>query len=173
MIYPTRNWLGELVAARVRASDEVLDLGCGIMPATGGRLTVRHVGVDCFRPYLDRIGPPSVLGALPEVAEGFADQSFDVVLLLDIIEHLEKPAALALIAHAERIARREVILFTPDGCCPQVGFDSWGMGHNDAQAHRCEFTFDELAGMGYECSRHANLTLQQGKIVSVVGVKCA
>jgi hypothetical protein len=168
----TRNWLGNLVADRVRLGDEVLDLGCGIMPATGGRLNVkRHVGVDCFQTYLERIGPPTVLGNLPDVARRFGGRSFDVVLMLDVVEHLEKPDAIMLIREAERIARREVVVFTPDGFCPQGPLSAWGMGENAAQSHRCGFTFDELAGMGYACSRHRNGS-QQGEILSVFGTKC-
>jgi hypothetical protein len=166
------NWLGQFAAARVGVADTVLDLGCGIMPATGGRLACRrHVGVDCFRPYLDRIGPPCVLADLPGGLDGFADDSFDVVLLLDVVEHLEKPAAMTLIGEAERIAGREVILFTPDGYVEQRGWGAWDMPDNPAQAHRCGFTFDELAGMGYECTRHRNGTAQAGPIVSVLGIK--
>lgn len=170
----TRNWLGDLVADHVLPTDDVLDLGCGIMPATGGRLAVRrHVGVDSFQPYLDRIGPPSVLANLPDGLDGFADGSFNVVLLLDVVEHLEKPAALRLIGEAERIARHTVIVFTPDGFVPQDGWGAWGMAENPAQQHRCGFTFDELTAMGYACTRHPNGTQQQGPIVSVLGVKRA
>jgi hypothetical protein len=170
-----RNWLGDLVAARVRPGDEVLDLGCGIMPATGGRLPCkRHVGVDGFQPYLDLIGPPCVPGRLPGVAERFGPRTFDVVLLLDVVEHMEKADALASIRAAESIARREVVVFTPDGFVPQAGYAAWGMERNEAQAHRCGFTFDELTGMGYACTRHPNGTAQEGGIVSVFGTKsCA
>ena len=167
------NWLGQLVASRVRPDDEVLDLGCGIMPATAGRLPCRsHVGVDCFQPYIDLIGPPAICARLPEAVEQFSAGSFDVVLLLDVIEHLDKHDARNVIVAAEYIARREVILFTPDGFVPQHGWAAWGMADNPDQAHRCGFTFDELTGMGYACTRHPNGTKQQGPITSVFGVKC-
>lgn len=168
----SRNWLGDIVAGMVLSGDEVLDLGCGIMPATGGRLAVKkHVGLDSFQPYLDRIGPPTINGRLPGALEGMADKSFDVVMLLDVIEHLEKSEALAAITGAERLARRMVILFTPEGFVPQHGYEAWGMADNADQAHRCGFGFDELSGMGYECRRLANGTQQQGGITSVLGVK--
>lgn len=169
-----RNWLGNLVAAWVRPDDEVLDLGCGVMPATGGRLACkRHVGVDSFEQYLEVVGPPTVLGRLPHVTQVFADGSFDVVLMLDVIEHLGLNHAHALLNEAERIARREVIIFTPDGFVPQSGYAAWGMGDNPDQAHRCGFTFDELTGMGYDCTRYPNGSEQGGAIMSVFGVKTA
>jgi hypothetical protein len=167
------NWLGELIVPRIRRDDTVLDVGCGIMQPTGGRLNCRqHVGVDCFEEYIDRIGQPAILGSLPEAAEQVAAGSFDVVLLLDIIEHLKREEAEQLMASAERIARREVIVFTPDGFVPQEGWGAWDMPHNPAQAHLCGFTFDELTARGYECTRHDNGTSQAGPIVSVLGIKC-
>lgn len=167
-----RNWLGNIVAKRVRPTDEVLDLGCGIMPATGGRLDCKlHVGVDSFKPYLDRIGPPVLLGRLPQVVEELPSNSYDVVLLLDIVEHLVKLDASILINEAERLARREVILFTPDGPCPQMGWDAWGMAFNADQAHLCEFTYDELVLLGYKCQRYPTRTVQHGPITSVLGMK--
>ncbi len=169
------NWLGAYVATQVRNHDSVLDLGCGIMIPTNGRRLKEckvHVGVDCFKPYLDKIGQPSFLCDLPDGLEHFVDKSFDVVLMLDIIEHLEKPRALRLIEEAERIAKDRIILFTPDGPCPQVGWDAWQLGHNDAQAHRCEFTFDELVELGYKCRLHPNGTEQHGPITAVIGTKC-
>jgi len=165
------NWLGEIVSRGIRREDSVLDLGCGIMDATGRLSCKSHVGVDCFQPYLDRIGMPFVYGTLPEAAAVFAAGSFDVVLLLDIVEHLEKEKAILLIAEAERIAAREVIVFTPNGNCPQRGYDAWGLGDNAAQAHRCEFTKDELKQLGYECGIYSNGSTHSGPVESVLGIK--
>lgn len=166
------NWLGELVAARVRPHDDVLDFGCGIMPATGGRLAVkRHVGVDSFQPYLDVIGPPAILARLPEATKLFDDNSFDMVLLLDVVEHLSKADAIATIIDSERIARREVIVFTPQGFVPQAGWGAWDMPHNEDQAHLCGFNLSELEQAGYVCSLHDNGTQQVGPIISVFGFK--
>jgi hypothetical protein len=143
------------------------------MPATGGRLLCkRHVGVDSFQPYLDRIGPPTVCGNLPSAVAEFRPRSFDVVLLLDVIEHLDKSDAGDVLWMAEQIARREVIVFTPDGFVPQEGYGAWGMGDNPDQAHKCGFTFEELTDAGYACTRHANGTQQQGGIVSVFYILC-
>lgn len=168
------NWLGAIVGRLCLPSDEILDLGCGIMQATGRLSVKRHVGVDAFAPYLDYIGPPSVLGKLPEVTKQFADRSFDVVLMLDVVEHLEKDNALDLLREAERIARRLVIVFTPDGPCPQDHWDAWGLGDNILQAHLSAFAFDELSSMGYACERYSNTLDPPNEIISVFAVKsCA
>jgi len=86
---------------------------------------------------------------LPRCAALFADGSYDVVLLIDIIEHLEKKDGDVLLAHAERIARRAVFVVTPDGFSEQDGWDAWGLGHNELQAHVCGWSERELANRGY------------------------
>lgn len=52
----------------------------------------------------------------------WADDTFDVVFLLDVLEHMEEDSALACVEAAERIAKYQVIVATPDGYQP---FDDW------------------------------------------------
>ena len=52
----------------------------------------------------------------------YADNSFDVVFLLDVVEHMEEESAFACIEAAEKIAKYQVIVATPDGYQP---FDDW------------------------------------------------
>jgi hypothetical protein len=82
------------------------------------------------------------------IDELFLPRSFDLVLVLDLIEHLEKPQALELIRKAEAIARRAVVLETPKGFLAQ-DIDILGMGGDHFQTHRCGFESEELAALGY------------------------
>lgn len=52
----------------------------------------------------------------------FQPNSYDVVFLLDVLEHMEEESALAAIKGAEMVARYQVIVATPDGYQP---FDDW------------------------------------------------
>jgi len=72
-------------------------------------------------------------------------KSFDAVMLIGVIEHLEKGEALSLIEKAERYARKKVILICPNGFLPQHDFDQ-----NEYQIHRCGFGVKELRRMGYK-----------------------
>lgn len=146
------NILGTHLAPLLQADDVVLDLGCGILGPWGGRPPVpRYVAVDGFAAYLDRISAHAmtVTGTLPQAAQQFTSKSYDVVLLLDVIEHLEKADAKLVLAEAARIARRLVIVYTPDGYVTQPSISPWGMGINSLQAHRCGFSADELGAAGY------------------------
>lgn len=145
------NWLGEKIQGYVQWHDRILDVGCGIMDAVGGALGPRHMGIDGFRPYLEHCKRDALVmqGELPDVLLPFIDKSWDVLLLLDVVEHLEKHKALQLIGQAERLAVKRVIIFTPLGYRLQSPFDCWGLGYNGLQEHLCGFEKEELEELGY------------------------
>jgi len=74
----------------------------------------------------------------------FRPGSVDAAIALDVIEHLERDAALGLIAGLERVARRRVVIFTPNGFVPQPPEPE-----NPHQEHRSGFTADEMRALGY------------------------
>lgn len=168
------NWLGYRVKRRV-GNRTVLDVGCGILQAFGGRpIGSRHMCVDAFPPYVERLrglGNSVVLGKAPEVLEQFEDQSWDCVLLLDVLEHLVKRDAELTLSHAERIAREEVVVFTPNGFLEQQGWEAWGLPHNKLQAHLCGFSLKELEGRGYRCQVDRSTSEQHGEIEHLYGVR--
>lgn len=67
------------------------------------------------------------------------DESFDAVVLTDVIEHLEKDEGLLLIREVERVSSSIVGIFTPLGFMPQhfsSKQDTWGFEEADLQTHR-------------------------------------
>lgn len=79
-----------------------------------------------------------LLVALPT----FKDRSFDLVFALDVIEHLEKPDGGRMLSEMERVARRRVLIFTPNGFYPQESDDPW-------QVHRSGWTHADFRPRGY------------------------
>ena len=71
-------------------------------------------------------------------------RSFDAVVCLDVVEHLERAQALELLATLESIARRRVVVFTPNGFVPQPATPD-----NPYQEHLSGFTTDEMRDLGY------------------------
>jgi hypothetical protein len=71
-------------------------------------------------------------------------KSYDCVLCADVIEHFEKEPSRAFIETLEKIARKRVILFTPNGFVPQGAIDG-----NEFQIHRCGWEVEELEALGY------------------------
>lgn len=73
----------------------------------------------------------------------------DTVIMLDVIEHMEKPEAQEVIRLCLDKAR-QVVIFTPMGFCVQEydegDKDAWGMNGTAWQTHRSGWTPDEFAG---------------------------
>ena len=134
----------------------ILDVACGLSLKSQYLQADIRVGVDIYRPYLEKIDAKvpftTVVHDVRKLDEVFIDKSFDIVLMLDIIEHLEKHESLALIETATRLARVAVIVETPEGYVPQ-NIDIWGHGGDEWQTHRCGWEKAELEGMGFKVLR--------------------
>ena len=135
------NWLGGLVQKLVTESDTVLDLGCGIMTAIDGLKYKSYLGVDVWMPYLEHIKhKQNVLQMdVTENLEQFLDDSYDVVLCLDLLEHLELKQADYVLSHLNRICRKKSIIFTPSKFDTNIEAtkNAWDLGECSFQTHKC------------------------------------
>jgi SAM-dependent methyltransferase len=129
----------------------ILDLGCGKgdpMLFINRKKRFSTVGADIFLDYLREARAKGGhdnyvkcdIRRLP-----FKAHSFDTVLCLRVIEHLEKQEGIELLAEMERIACREVALIAPAGSFKQSPFDN-----NSYQEHRYIWDPEEFRGLGYE-----------------------
>jgi SAM-dependent methyltransferase len=134
----------------------VLDVGCGVASPVGALgLDAFTIGLDRCRPDLEQARAAGthralVLADARSVDALFAPRSVDVVVALDVVEHLERPEAVALLARLERVARHRVVVFTPNGFVPQPG-----TAENPWQEHRSGFTVTDMRRLGYRvCGTH-------------------
>lgn len=107
-----------LLEARLTLDSRVLEIGCG-----PGYSTARMHGWSCMsgliagEPSLDllaharRINPciPLVCESVYDLAH--SDRSFDAVVMLEVLEHLERPAQ--ALAELHRVTRNYVLISTP------------------------------------------------------------
>ncbi|KKN41999.1 hypothetical protein LCGC14_0717590 [marine sediment metagenome] len=106
MVNPEENLLAFL-RSRICPNDSVLDIGCGDKRYQDiGSKSI--VSVDAW-PKTE----PDLLIDLEISDLPYVEGEFDVVMMLDFIEHLPKDRGLELIEQAKRICKRELILFTP------------------------------------------------------------
>lgn len=141
----------ELEREIVGSCRSVLDVGSGVdspLRFFSSDLE-RTVGVDAHAPAVEaslRAGIHSEGRVLDvtRIAEAFAPKSFDCVLACDLIEHLEKAEGEALLAAMETLARRKVIVYTPNGFVPQNAYDG-----NQWQRHRSGWTALEMRRRGF------------------------
>jgi 2-polyprenyl-3-methyl-5-hydroxy-6-metoxy-1,4-benzoquinol methylase len=122
------------------AGREVLDLGCGLggyAKALGERgFEVR--ALDVVPEYVERARS---IGVDADVYDGervpLAGDSVDTVILIEVVEHLEDPAA--LLREARRVARRNVLVTTPN-CTQDFGEVPVEFSHMLDADHRQFFT---------------------------------
>lgn len=134
----------------------VLDLGCGadspIQYCTG---ITQSIGVDAFEPYIvaskkKRIHTTYLQSRLEDVH--FNPKEFDAVILIDVIEHLDKKVGERILQNAETWARKKVILVTPNGFIAQSGYDE-----NELQQHRSGWSIENFTKRKYACHGLAGL----------------
>ncbi len=129
-------------------TDIVLDIGPGVRPQTFFTPKV-HMCIEPFAQYRKIIKPlfPNRSHAIFLKGDGLEsmksldDNSVDSVFMIDIIEHLEKEDGLQLLKEADRVARKQIIIFTPLGFYPmhfkeKDQKDAWGLDGNDFQEHK-------------------------------------
>ncbi|TAK22287.1 MAG: class I SAM-dependent methyltransferase [Chloroflexota bacterium] len=149
-----RERLDSLARRYVQPTDVVLDVGPGIRPQALVRARA-HICLDAHRPYLDRVrdradGGRFVLlhGAWRVAMAMLPDRSVDSVIALDVIEHFTPEDGERFLAEAARVARRQIVLFTPIGFYPQSHTsgepDRWGLDGGEWQSHRSGWTPDNF-----------------------------
>jgi len=139
-----------------RSVSSILDVGCGLSLKSQYLTADIRVGLDAYKPFLEAIETevpyvPMYLNAL-SMGACFLPNSFDVVLLLDVLEHMDAEDALSTIETAEILARKAVIIETPLGFIPQ-DIDIWGLGGDKWQTHRSGWTEDAFQSQGYAVFR--------------------
>ena len=131
----------------------ILDVACGLSLKSKYIPAQIRVGVDIYDKYFEHIESevPYVVMKydVRKLNEVFVPKSFDLVIALDVIEHLEKQESLDMIKECEKIARKAVILETPEGYVPQ-NLDILGHGGHEWQTHRCGWEKEELEKLGYK-----------------------
>jgi SAM-dependent methyltransferase len=143
---------------------KILDVGCGF--GRWGALITSNYWETCSggptgRPeitgcdgYLPNVNLAKRSGFYTQVNHfifpplSFPDNSYDTVLLLDVIEHLKNENGVMLIDEAKRITSHRVILSTPNWYAIRSAHATM-TGWNDLEAHLSYWTRDHLRRRGF------------------------
>ncbi len=127
------------LAREVVGCESVLDIGSGLGAYIGCGPPFR-AALDAHAPYLALVDAAIKLqGRAQDILPRLRQRSFDAVICIDVIEHLDKAEGVALLAELARVAAKIVVVFTPLGFHPQEG-DAWGLGGEHWQRHRSGWT---------------------------------
>lgn len=139
-------WDNHLIYKLIRPTDRVLDLGCGNKDSFNG-IVCNYTGVDVFSGALY-----DVKHDLSSFPYPFEDNSYDIVTALDFIEHLDKDVGRRMLEEAHRIAKKRIIIFTPDEFRDnRVNIDKpglWSTG-NEWNLHKSLWTKDDFENWNF------------------------
>lgn len=146
-IFPTLDYC---LQKELKNHESVLDLGCGpSSPLQFCKDIKRSVGVEAFGPYLEESKRRNIHSQYCEkrIEEiDFPDNSFDAVILIEVLEHLPEKEGLKIIEKSQRWARKKVIVSTPNGYLPQKSLDG-----NPLQKHLSGWSYSKMTKLGFSC----------------------
>jgi hypothetical protein len=129
--------------------DSVLDVGSGASMDLRW-FGVKHcVGIEAYQPDYEKAlqngsHDEMVLGTVCELDKHFKPNQFDACLSVDVIEHVTKEDGLKMMRDMEAIARRKIVIITPNGWLEQHHTEE-----GDLQVHLSGWEASEMKGYGY------------------------
>ncbi len=164
------NQYEKLLAREIGGSCEsLLDVGCGFNSPVQ-YLVPRPklmVGIDAFGPVIESSKGQAIhdeyyVMDARQIDKQFQPNSFDCVLASDVIEHLREQDALELIRQMETIARKKVIIYTPNGFLAQS--EEYG---NPLQWHLSGWDTGRMTRLGYEVTGVQGLKKLRGPMAEI------
>jgi hypothetical protein len=144
------------IQKRIITPELIVDLGAGVrlfrLIPTKIRIVVEH-----FQPYIEHLKYAEINEKTIIVKENAIDflknqpdSSIDLIVAVDLIEHLSKEEGKILVSEMERTTKGQSLIVTPLGFAPQhVGpseDDEWGFTGNISQNHISGWLPEEFIG---------------------------
>jgi hypothetical protein len=167
VVWCDREELHSKAASFIRPVSTVLDIGCGIRP----QQYITPEQLICVEPHPEYVellkenlkDSSSVIIPLDAIQAlaGMPDRSIDSIFLIDVIEHMEKEVGAQVLLECERVARQQVIIFTPLGFMPQEvhagAVDGWNLHGGEWQDHKSGWYPEEFPGWDIIGCKHLHL----------------
>lgn len=164
MIEIKGNYKHSFLNSFIEDGDSVLDLMCGkgdSLCEVVGRVSF-GIAVDIYKPYLDKIKWDKVTKEHSDSLKFLKlqkDNSVDVIMCIDGIEHLEKDVGLELIQEMKRVAKKRIVIFTPDGLTENHPHDAWNIkGGDEFQEHKSGWSMEDFTPLGFELANRTSWT---------------
>ncbi|MCX6762344.1 MAG: class I SAM-dependent methyltransferase [Candidatus Moranbacteria bacterium] len=134
----------------LRDCESVLDLGCGSSSPLKYCKNIKYsVGVETFKAAIEESKKRKIHTEYIEkkVEEAdFPENSFDAVIMIEVVEHLPENIGYAMLEKAEKWAKKKVIVSTPNGFLPQLALEG-----NPFQKHLSGWSIKTMKKLGFRC----------------------
>jgi len=160
----------DLIKDKIIKPESLLDLGCGAGEGAEQwwdffRDVKRKIGIDLWQPNLTKMKEKYPDGEficmdMRKIDEVFEPKSFDLILCSHAIEHIPKKDGYELIKKMEKIAKKQIIIVTPNGFVFQP------KGENPYEEHKSGWEKEEFEHLEFE------VYLQTYDINHLVAIKC-
>lgn len=134
-----------------KSAKSILDVACGKglpMMVLKQRMKFQKIeGVDLYEPYISECRRKEIHDSylVCDVRKlVYKNKTFDIVMALQVLEHLDKNESLRVLASLEKIAKKQVIVSMPIGKTYHSAVDG-----NKLQLHKSGFFPEELEKRGY------------------------
>jgi predicted TPR repeat methyltransferase len=153
-IYNSHDSLVEILKENILFDCEsILDVGCGVTQNSPllhiAPKMKKVVGIDLFEPSIEKNKKDMVyseyhLADAMAIGDMFDENSFDCIVATDLLEHLSALEGLKFLEMAKKIAKKKVIIFTPNGYINQEPYDN-----NIYQIHKSGWSVSKLKAQGF------------------------
>jgi len=159
-IFHTLNYC---LQKELKDCESVLDIGCGpSSPLQYCKWIKYSVGVEPFKPYLEeskkrKIHTKYINKKIEDL--DFPENSFDAVIMIEVLEHLPKKIGDEILKKAEKWARKKLVISTPNGFMSQKTLDN-----NPLQGHLSGWSCQEMKSLGFRVYGLAGLKFLRGEV---------
>lgn len=146
----------------------VLDVGCGSnSPIRWAKKGFYCEGIDIYKSSItkarkNKIHDKYTVGDMRKIEKYYNPKSFDAVIAIDVIEHLKKNESRKLIKGMEKIARKKIIILTPNGFVGQGHFEN-----NPYQEHKSGWYVKDLRKLGFKVYGLRGFKNIRGELASI------
>ncbi len=128
----------------------VLDLGCGPDSPLKYCKNIKYsVGVEGFEPYLEKSKSNNIHSEYisKNIMElDFPENSFDAVIMIEVLEHLPENVGYEIVKKMEKWAKKKIIISSPNGFINQKEVDN-----NPLQKHLSGWDYKKMEKLGFKC----------------------
>lgn len=167
------------VIEETQHGESLLSLCCGVGIELRNVKASKITAVDIYPGYLAEVktNQPRAKTVESDAYTYIKQQSansVDVITLIDAIEHLDKETGIKLLKRCKRVAKKSILVFTPEGYVRNETHDAWGVsGGDNYQKHLSGWEVDELRELGFTLLHRWSGKTHHGDDYNAIMLRCS